>query len=49
MTDISSYQNKKVDRRRSSYHLVFVTKYRNCLFKKPINQAIVKELLKAVL
>ena len=49
MTDISSYQNKKVDRRRSSYHLVFVTKYRNKLFKKPINAAIVKELLKAIL
>ncbi|MFH1588083.1 MAG: IS200/IS605 family transposase [Candidatus Diapherotrites archaeon] len=49
MLDMSSYQNiKPKDRRRSSYHLVFVPKYRRCMFKKSVNNAIVRELLKAV-
>ena len=49
MTDISRYKHKKrKDRRRSSYHLVFVPKYRRKMFGKPINKAIVTEILKAV-
>jgi putative transposase len=50
MTDVSSYENKSLaDRRRSSYHLVFVPKYRRAMFRKPMNRVIVRELLLAVM
>lgn len=50
MVDIDSYKHKKCkDRRRSSYHVVFVPKYRRALFRKPINKAIVREILLAVM
>ncbi|MCX6803044.1 MAG: IS200/IS605 family transposase [Candidatus Diapherotrites archaeon] len=48
MTDVSMEGNKKVDRRRSSYPLVFVPKYRRAMFGKPINLMIVREILQAV-
>jgi putative transposase len=49
MLDVSIEGNKKVKgRRRSSYHLVFVPKYRRAMFRKDINRLISKEILLAV-
>lgn len=49
MTDISSYKNKsETDRRRNSFHLVFVPKYRYKVFRDPLKRALLKEFLKGI-
>jgi len=48
MIDVSMETNIKGDRRRSSYHLVFIPKYRRAMFSKSINRMIVREILLAV-
>jgi len=48
MLDINSPKTKKTDRRRNSFHLVFVPKYRHKVFKKLDKRLMVKEFLNAI-
>ncbi len=48
MIDIGSHRNKKADRRRNSFHLVFVPKYRHKVFKKLEKRLMMKEFLNAI-
>ena len=49
MVDVSSYTNKsKTDRRRNSFHLVFVPKYRYKMFQDPFKRELLREFFKGI-
>jgi REP element-mobilizing transposase RayT len=49
MTDMDSDQNKrKTDRRRNSFHLVFVPKYRYRIFRKPETKDFAEKVFRGI-